>query len=540
MTPNLEVNLEALAISAPGLVKRICAPVNNQHVIERAPKELYYVLRGSEQPLLIPPLLLAVPTLRPNENAVLIVGVGAGEQLRQCLNQLPKKITLTAWERDPWMLRVALDRNDFSEDIHTGRLSIRLGVDILEELKPHENRKVVFHPLLRNYYPDHTHLVESPRSNKTVLLRSGGLFVTDLAESFRERGYDVYPWDTDILDVDEIRLTLEIVKPTLIASINYAEGLCELAEQTQTPFICWEIDPATTPPSPLSCSADFTSIFTYRKNNIEEFQSSGFQTPTFLPLGTNPNRRSPIQLTATQLDHYRAPVSFVGTSMAEQASLYRREFVLLATQNNHDNAAKKLETMLSIAREDFTTFNLPQLLEQFFPGLKEATTEEVNIDAIIGEITGAEKRFAYVAGLSEFSIQVWGDSSWRAAEHFGARYRGPAGHFEELTKIYCCSTVNIDIGRIYQSEIITMRVFDVLACGGFILTEETPDLATHFQIGRELETYRDLDELRRKTHHFLQHPDEAREIGSRGRERVLKDHTISKRVELMLNSLETP
>jgi len=111
---------------------------------------------------------------------------------------------------------------------------------------------------------------------------------------------------------------------------------------------------------------------------------------------------------------------------------------------------------------------------------------------------------------------------------------GPAGHRDELNRIYSGSTINLDIGRIYQSDIVTMRVFDALACGGFVLAEHSEPLAEMLEIGSEVESYRSLEELLQKVEHYLEHPEEARAIAQRGMERVRRDHTIVGRLRYML------
>ena len=112
---------------------------------------------------------------------------------------------------------------------------------------------------------------------------------------------------------------------------------------------------------------------------------------------------------------------------------------------------------------------------------------------------------------------------------------GPAGHRDELTAIYSTDAIHVDIGRIYQNDIVTMRVFDVLACGGFCLAEWSPDLEELFVLGEELDAYRDLEELLQKTEHWLNAGPEARRaVGARGRARILKDHTIQQRIRRIL------
>lgn len=40
-----------------------------------------------------------------------------------------------------------------------------------------------------------------------------------------------------------------------------------------------------------------------------------------------------------------------------------------------------------------------------------------------------------------------------------------------------------------------MQIFDIMACGGFVLADYSRELDEIFEIGREVETYRTIDEL---------------------------------------------
>jgi spore maturation protein CgeB len=79
-----------------------------------------------------------------------------------------------------------------------------------------------------------------------------------------------------------------------------------------------------------------------------------------------------------------------------------------------------------------------------------------------------------------------------------------------------------------------MRVFDALACGGFVLAEYSAELAQCFDLGREVIAWRNPAELRALTSFYLGHPDKAAAVAARGRDRVLRDHTVAARVARML------
>ena len=157
-----------------------------------------------------------------------------------------------------------------------------------------------------------------------------------------------------------------------------------------------------------------------------------------------------------------------------------------------------------------------------------------------GEVAAAEKRVNYLAKLGNFDMKVWGDEGWRAIEQYGVKYMGSAGYIYEINKIYDASCINIDRNRLYQTDIVPMRIFDIMACGGFVLVEYSRELDEIFEIGREIETYRTVDELVSKADYYLDHRAEALEIAELDREAVCKNHMISMRVNHMLNTIPPP
>ena len=82
---------------------------------------------------------------------------------------------------------------------------------------------------------------------------------------------------------------------------------------------------------------------------------------------------------------------------------------------------------------------------------------------------------------------------------------------------------------------IPARVFDVLACGGFLIAEYSDALAEEFRIGEELVAYRTLDELESLVRHYQSARDEAEAIRERGLKAVRDRHTMRSRVQELLD-----
>ncbi|MCF6287381.1 MAG: glycosyltransferase, partial [Candidatus Hydrogenedentes bacterium] len=85
---------------------------------------------------------------------------------------------------------------------------------------------------------------------------------------------------------------------------------------------------------------------------------------------------------------------------------------------------------------------------------------------------------------------------------------------------------------------VNMRVFEAMAAGALLITDDADGLDELFENGRDLIVYHNDDEAIALIEHYLA-DDEARErIARAGRERVLKEHTYACRIQTMLRDIE--
>ena len=157
---------------------------------------------------------------------------------------------------------------------------------------------------------------------------------------------------------------------------------------------------------------------------------------------------------------------------------------------------------------------------------------------LAGETIAARKRIAVVRSLLDHKIVVYGEEDWQEVLP-SLDWCGPLGHGEALNKIYGNASINIDINRIYQADIVTLRHFEIAACGGFLLTEDTPQLRELFEVGREVAVYSDLADLKDKVAYYLEQPDERQHMAKNLRRRFLDDHRVQQRIEKMLRMMKT-
>ena len=80
-----------------------------------------------------------------------------------------------------------------------------------------------------------------------------------------------------------------------------------------------------------------------------------------------------------------------------------------------------------------------------------------------------------------------------------------------------------------KNETMNMRIFEATGCGVFLLTEYFDNLKDYFEIGKEIEVFRDEKELIDKIRYYLDHRQQREEIAKRGQQRCLRDYSMAAR-----------
>ncbi len=112
--------------------------------------------------------------------------------------------------------------------------------------------------------------------------------------------------------------------------------------------------------------------------------------------------------------------------------------------------------------------------------------------------------------------------------------------FEEMVEVFSASKINLNFsrasvgtGRLFRRHIyqVKARLFEIAACGGFVLTEHAPGIDRWLTPGKEIVTFRSGDDLVRQVRSFLGDEEARTEIARHGCDRVRREHTYQRRLE---------
>ena len=471
-----------------------------------------------------------------SEQTTLYFGLGSRERARKLIQTGPRQ---RLYEPDPHRFYRFLER--YPDILSQNNWKVGTGL-WLEQGFLDGSMNLELHPLLKRVYDPLPSLLATgnPRLLNVagIIMQIGDLYYRDVIESFKQFERRVWPLQLGHWQPKTLGTQLASSSSNTLFTINLIEGLPSLTRAVDMDYVCWEIDPSISPY--LSVESEETAqtrIYTYRRRNVKRLTQTGYQHAEYLPLASNCRLRCP--LPPEECEPYKADVSFVGSSMKENALYQRRRLEEFFQKDDRD--WRPLEDQIKQWRNNLPDWRsqplrtIEHLLDQHeLPDQIESDGDRLSVRWILGEYRAYQKRQDVIRTISEhYETDVWGDDGWESAVGKRGNYRGPAGHGRELTRIYNASRVNLDVNRIYQPEIITMRVFDVMACASVVLTEENESVGECFQPGTDCVSYGGRDDLVNTVEMLLSNPAKREKIAENARQTIKKRHSISNRLRTM-------
>jgi spore maturation protein CgeB len=118
------------------------------------------------------------------------------------------------------------------------------------------------------------------------------------------------------------------------------------------------------------------------------------------------------------------------------------------------------------------------------------------------------------------------------------RYHGEAWGLDMYNVFKGAKIVVNRHGEVAENYASNMRLFEATGVGSLLITDEKDNLDEFFEVGEEIETYSDADELVDKIKYFLAHEEQRDRIARAGQARTLREHTYLHRMRELEQLLE--
>ena len=380
---------------------------------------------------------------------------------------------------------------------------------------------------------------------------------------------------------------------SLIFSVNFYPFLSDLSERLGLLYVCWSVDCPVLELFSVSIRNRCNRIFLFDYMQYETFHPENPEGIFYLPLSTNVARWDEIieNLTDKDWQQYSSDVSFVGSLYHEKSPLSPLHNVSLApslpagnstpslsfsgqndaqtpflpvrngTQavrdNNHDSFSPGeywqgyikgiTEAQLKLCGynllENTVTPKLITVLKDAFPDFYQPdncfkdTDSYVAANYYLGMYVSELERIRVLNSLAEAGHRLTVYTRSNTSLLQGADCRGGVTTHTEMPKVFHCSKINLNITMKSIQSGLSLRVWDICGCGGFLLSNYQAEIPEYFEIGKDLDCYESVPDLKNKVSYYLTHDDLRREMAHNAYEKVKTLHTYEIRLATMLNTV---
>ena len=97
---------------------------------------------------------------------------------------------------------------------------------------------------------------------------------------------------------------------------------------------------------------------------------------------------------------------------------------------------------------------------------------------------------------------------------------GRVDYKTQMPLVFAESRINLNITLRSIHSGIPLRVLDIMACGGFVLTNWQPEIEEYFTDGKEVVMFHNLEECMNQIDYYLSHEEERKQIAENGQKKV--------------------
>ena len=359
--------------------------------------------------------------------------------------------------------------------------------------------------------------------------------------------YDVSPEFERVIE-EKIRGT----HYDMVFTVNYFPLISNVCERTGVKYVSWTCDNPLISMYHESVFHACNYIFTFDKTNYLEFRGMGVKHIWYLPLAVDTERmdallgapEKPERRNAThdsEMRKYRGDVAFVG-SLYERNSYDKIKNRLPEYLRGYFDAVMEAQLNISGANivEPMLTTNILEQLQEYFQLEKsEGSFSDLGLifqTTVLGfKIAEIERRRALIELSKHYRVNVYSNSD--VSDLLRIQYCGSVDYWSEMPKVFRMSKINLNFTIPNIKSGIPLRIWDVLGCGGFLLTNYQAEIPYYFKEGEDLVCFDGLEDLCEKVGYYLEHEEERKRIAWNGYRKVREKHSYIERIRTILDTV---
>ncbi len=374
-----------------------------------------------------------------------------------------------------------------------------------------------------------------------LMIDSGYFLLTEAEKALRSNGHkvekvQVHKSDEGDKVISGLIETIVKCKPDFLLTVNHLgldeEGrISDFLKSIEMPVASWYVDSPNLIVKAFNKNVSpYMALFMWDRSYIHDMKSMGFETVEYLPLATDEKVFRPFnnKKHKKKLSRYACDISFVGNSMVEPVEKWM-EKVNVHVRPVVDRVCSEMVRSGSIMEM------LSDDDRKVIHGLSEQ--EKMDFEAAVIWKATQHYRLGCIDTIRNRGLRIYGDNQWKSLLHDNAEIYPSVNYYKELPYLFNATRINFNATSMQMKEAVNQRVFDVPACGSFLITDDQQSLHDLFEHGREVITYRDKEEIPGLVEFYLDNPSARDRVSQRARDRVLKEHTYKHRIERVIKTL---
>lgn len=430
------------------------------------------------------------------------------------------------------------------------------------------------------------------RSMHILMYRWKAYNYRDIEQTFLLLGYTVDNIEQELGSYDVSpefeRVIEEKIRGThydMVFTVNYFPLISNVCERTGVKYVSWTCDNPLISMYHESVFHDCNYIFTFDKTNYLEFRGMGVKHIWYLPLAVDTERMdallgAPEEVRTAGAAHegmktagtvpeeigtaesvpaeigkagrrkaaqdpemqkYRGDVAFVG-SLYERNSYDKIKNRLPEYLRGYFDAVMEAQLNISGANivEPMLTTNILEQLQEYFQLEKsDGSFSDLGLifqTTVLGfKIAEIERRRALIELSKHYKVNVYSNSD--VSDLLRIQYCGSVDYWSEMPKVFRMSKINLNFTIPNIKSGIPLRIWDVLGCGGFLLTNYQAEIPYYFNEGEDLVCFDGLEDLCEKVGYYLEHEEERKRIAWNGYRKVREKHSYIERIHTILDTV---
>ena len=326
---------------------------------------------------------------------------------------------------------------------------------------------------------------------------------------------------------------IQSFRPDFVLVLNHtgvdSSGvLISILEKMNIPLASWFVDsPELTLSGREQLAGDGVCLFCWDKGALPYLDAAGCRHTRYLPLATDPSSFRPQKSTGAIYD-----VLFVGNSWLSNVSALWKYIRIgdglssiwerAAQEISHNKVPDVRAAIEHCCRDRCAAGVVPE-----YDGLSDDERRIFN-RLVIFEASRLW-RAECVAALRGCGTVV-GDGGWKSILGEDGFCFEESVPYEQLFALYGAATVNFNCTSLQMHTAVNQRVFDVPVCGGFLLTDDRPELHDLFAED-ELAVFGDVTEIDGAVSYWRKADEERAKRVKKARKRILNEHTYVHRMQ---------